>query len=104
MTRDAEFVVDHRETCGDPNPDFRRCICHRSRGHHGPHWDDCGATWPNLAELTPCTSTQWAVLGVVGDPALVRCGLLEGHDSEHRFVIIWTESEPTPIGRTGVES
>lgn len=43
---------------------------------------------------TPCPSTALSVLGMVGDPAEVRCGLLEGHDGPHRMGMEWTDEVP----------
>ncbi len=81
---------------------FPRCWCRLAVGHRGPHEDTrpngCGHQWPNLSEVTPCVATTLAVLGVVGAPALVRCGLLEAHDGEHRFGISWTDTI-TPANR-----
>lgn len=40
-------------------------------------------------ETKPCPATATAVLGMVGEPAEVRCGLLEGHSGRHRMSIEW---------------
>ena len=83
--------------CGDTNPGMTRCFCHLPDGHHGPHAHadgSCGETWPNLNENSPCFATEVAVLGVVGDPARLRCGQREGHHGKHRFVIEWEEGWP----------
>lgn len=40
-------------------------------------------------EPRPCPSTAVSVLGMVGGPAEVRCGLLEGHEGSHRMSIEW---------------
>lgn len=71
--------------------------CRLPRGHHGRHvcmtgGGGCGHSWPNENETRPCPSTQVAVLGIVGEPALVRCGLLLDHDGPHRMGIEWETS------------
>jgi hypothetical protein len=55
--------------------------------HDGAHeGDSFGREAP-----IPCPSTALSVLGMVGEPAHVRCGLLEGHDGPHRMGIEWTD-------------
>jgi hypothetical protein len=75
-----------------------RIWCRLPKGHHGKHFcghvADCNFEWPNESSTEPCTSSTVAVLGVLGDPARVRCGLLDGHDGLHRFSMAWfTEQE-----------
>lgn len=41
--------------------------------------------------IKPCTATCVAALGMVGAPAAVRCGLLEGHAGDHEMRISWTD-------------
>lgn len=74
---------------------YSRAIwCRLPKGHHGRHAcaGHCDVTWANEAETAPCVSTVQAVLGVVGAPARVRCGLLDEHDGPHVFSIGWTDS------------
>ena len=40
-------------------------------------------------EHRPCPATYFAVLGMVGEPAQVRCGLLDGHRGHHVMHIEW---------------
>ncbi len=78
--------------CGDENPSFPRCCCHLPKGHTGFHahaQSSCDARWPNAAKMMPCTSTEIAVLGAVGEPVRLRCGQIEGHDGNHRFHMEW---------------
>lgn len=44
-----------------------------------------------MTTITPCPSTATSVLGMVGEPAEVRCGLLAGHDGPHQMHMEWTE-------------
>lgn len=73
-------------------------VCHLPQGHHGPHQcttdpHDCDFTWPNENELRPCPSTNVAILGALEpNGARLRCGLLEGHDGRHRFVMEWADA------------
>lgn len=42
----------------------------------------------------PCRSVAQAVLGAVDpDGALLRCGLLAGHEGEHRFEMRWRDPD-----------
>lgn len=78
------------------------CSCALAAGHHGPHrcvWsvgttadgEVCDRVW-NDTSSEPCVATGIAVLGMVGEPARVRCGLLDGHPLPHRFAIEWSEA------------
>ncbi len=78
------------EVCGSTE---WRHVCHLPKGHHGPHGDcggGCDETWPNESELSPCLSTEVAILGVLEPSgARLRCGLLDGHQGAHRFIMEW---------------
>lgn len=69
--------------------------CRLPLGHHGRHAciGHCDMTWENANRLDPCTSTEVAVLGMVGEPARVRCGLLADHDGPHRMAILWRDDD-----------
>lgn len=72
------------------------CWCRLPLGHHGRHEcrpPGCGTTWANENETRPCPSTATTVLGAVGSPALLRCGLLFDHDGPHRFAVTWEAGE-----------
>lgn len=84
------------EVCWNRYPPMN---CGLPKGHHGRHACTCGCgnSWENENETRPCPSTAVAVLGVVGDPAIVRCGLLADHDGEHWWSIRWTD----PVAQEG---
>lgn len=52
-------------------------------------------------ETRPCPSRALAVLMMEGEPAMVRCGLLEGHAGPHRIAMEWTSDAPASGSRHG---
>lgn len=80
----------HVPLCGAE--DWRH-TCHQPRGHHGRHacYGECDFTWPNEADIQPCTSVVVAVLGAVDGPTRLRCSLIDGHPDDHWFAIGWSD-------------
>ena len=77
------------QPCDAVLPWVRDHRCEKSLGHHGVHRCDCGEEWLNAQDWTPCPSKALSVLGMVGEPAMVRCGLQADHSGMHRFSMAW---------------
>lgn len=84
---DANDKNGHR--CEAVLPWVRDHTCNKPSGHPGVHRCVCSEEWLNAEDWTPCPSEALSVLGMVGKPAMVRCGLQVDHSGPHRFAMEW---------------